>query len=86
MHENNEIVRGQKLSEFMKNMNPDASYVLFRHDERGDGSTFIVQIVHPKGYNLPSSYIELPATCLDTFIFTLEELKQNLEIQRIRNG
>ena len=86
MHENNEIIMNKKLSDFKSQMNPKASYVLFRHDEKGDGTKFIVQILHPTGSNIPSSYIELPSTCLEAFLYSLGELKQNLELQKIRNG
>lgn len=86
MHDNNEIIRGQKSSEFIKNLNPKASYLLFRHDDKGDGSKFIVQILHPAGSNIPSSFIELPAACIEAYLFSLGELKQNLELLRIRNG
>lgn len=86
MHEDNEIIMGQKISEFTNNMNPKCSYLLLRHDDKGDGTKFIVQILHPTGSNIPSSFIELPAAFLDAYIFSFEELKQNLELLRIRNG
>jgi hypothetical protein len=65
--------------------NPNASYLMFSLDNKGDGMNFHAEIILPKEIEKQSIGITLSYDSIDAYIYGLQDIKQKLELQRIIN-
>jgi len=77
-------VNRDKLEDVMGN-HPDASWLVFSYDKKGDGTKFTAEIHHPKSALVPSSSIIISHEALDAYIYGLQDMKQRMQLIRDRH-
>jgi hypothetical protein len=68
-----------------KFLHPDASWLVFAYEPRGEGKMFQAEIHHPTHSGLASASICLSYETVDAYIYGLQDIKQRLELLRIKN-
>lgn len=79
---NNDYLLNKDPSEVPKVFGSDGTWLAFYHDPKGNGTEWMAEI-SAQGKR---SRVILKYDALDAYIYGLESLKQELELQRLKNG